>query len=186
MDEKSADVVFEVEEENDMASPPRKFYAHSLILKNASHLFADLCKSPPCTIPISDVSPGIFSCMLHSVYGCDSSDIGQGFKSECGPNKNMTDVIKAANKYGLTNLKLRAEVFHVSLLSGMIDLDNFMDQLQFANSKNLYLLQEAVMDLKRKCLPGPQKVSSMTFCRRWPGGKLTMQQVRGRRMHLAL
>lgn len=43
MDEKSADVVFEVEDDDDDDddhSPPTKFYAHSLILKNASSLLA--------------------------------------------------------------------------------------------------------------------------------------------------
>ena len=78
-------------------------------------------------------SPGIFNCMLHFIYGCDSLDIGQGFNSECGLNENMRDIIKAATIYGLINLKLRAEVFHVLLLPEMIDFDTFMDHLHFAN-----------------------------------------------------
>jgi hypothetical protein len=53
-------------------------------------------------------------------------------------------LIEAANKYGLTNLKLKAEAGFVS--STYINFDNFMELLHFANSKNCYLLQEAVMD----------------------------------------
>jgi hypothetical protein len=53
-------------------------------------------------------------------------------------------LIEAANKYGLTNLKLKAEAGFVS--STYINFDNLMELLHFANSKNCYLLQEAVMD----------------------------------------
>jgi len=150
MDEKSADVVFEVEDDDDDDddddhSPPTKFYAHSLILKNASSLLAELCKpeddKSPLVIRISDVSPDAFKYVLHYIYGYDSSDF-----DPC--NWDGTDisrhVIDAANKYGLTNLKLKAEACFVS--STHFDFDNFMELLHFANSKNCYLLQEAVMD----------------------------------------
>ena len=142
MDKKSADVVFEVEDEADDEGLPTIYYAHSLILKNASPLLAELCRSSPCTVPISDVSPYVFNCLLRAIYGCDSSDIG----AEMREDDAVREVIEAADKYGLTNLKLRAEVFYVSILPNIIDLDTFMDQLHFANSKNCYLLQEAVMD----------------------------------------
>ena len=135
-DKESADVVFEVEN--------IKFYAHSLLLKKASPLLAELCKSEdnssPCIIHISGVSSNAFKYMLQYIYGCDSSDIGHDwFGSEL-----IIEMIEVADKYGLTNLKLRAEIFFVGTV--YIEFDNFMEYLQFAKSKNCYLLQEAVMD----------------------------------------
>ena len=135
-DKESADVVFEVEN--------IKFYAHSLLLKKASPLLAELCKSEdnssPCIIHISGVSSNAFKYVLQYIYGCDSSDIGHDwFGSEL-----IIEMIEVADKYGLTNLKLRAEIFFVGTV--YIEFDNFMEYLQFAKSKNCYLLQEAVMD----------------------------------------
>ena len=52
--------------------------------------------------------------------------------------------IGLSDKFGVTNLKIEAEVSFVT--STTIDFDNVMESLQFAVSKNCALLKEAVMD----------------------------------------
>ena len=54
------------------------------------------------------------------------------------------DIIDAADRYGVVNLKLEAEAYFVE--STIITFDNMMDHLHFAASKNCALLQEAVLD----------------------------------------
>ena len=59
-------------------------------------------------------------------------------------NNNAKDIIDACDKYGVVNLKLEAEATYVK--STEITMDNMMDNLLYADSKNLALLKEAVMD----------------------------------------
>jgi hypothetical protein len=55
------------------------------------------------------------------------------------------EIINAADKYGVVNLKLEAEVYLVEATT--FSLDNVMDHLPYAESKNCALLKEAAMDL---------------------------------------
>ena len=57
---------------------------------------------------------------------------------------NAKDIINACDKYGVVHLKLEAEASYVK--SNEITMDNMMDNLLYADSKNLALLKEAVMD----------------------------------------
>ena len=57
---------------------------------------------------------------------------------------NVKDIINAADKYGVVGLKLEAEASFVT--STTITLDNVMDNLLYADSKNCALLKEAAMD----------------------------------------
>jgi len=57
---------------------------------------------------------------------------------------NAKEIINACDKYGVVHLKLEAEAAYVN--STEITLDNMMDNLLYADSKNLALLKEAVMD----------------------------------------
>ena len=54
------------------------------------------------------------------------------------------DIINACDKYGVVHLKLEAEATYVE--STTITIDNMMDNLLYADSKNLALLKESVMD----------------------------------------
>ena len=58
----------------------------------------------------------------------------------------MYTIIEAANKYGVTNLKLEAEVKYVSLIEKTISIENFMEYLLNADAINLAYLKEVVMD----------------------------------------
>ena len=54
------------------------------------------------------------------------------------------DFINAADKYGVTNLKLEAEVRYVN--NTEITIDNVIDNLLYADAMNCALLKESVMD----------------------------------------
>merc|ERR1712029_319301 len=131
MDEKSADMIFEVTYESAAASPKRtkackKFYAHRFILQECHSALGELCKSGGCSgpIPISDVKPEIFHHLLFYIYG---GKVPDDFLKE-----NAKNVIDAADRYGVIGLKLEAEAAYVG--STAIAMDNVMDNLLFADS----------------------------------------------------
>jgi len=148
MDEETADIVFEVDNEscqgeehtNKKTRTTTSFHAHRLILKNNASTLYEMCgKSDEAgitTVSITDVKPGIFKHMLSYVYG--------GKLSEDELNNDAKDIINACDKYGVVHLKLEAETVYVK--STEITMDNMMDNLLYADSKNLALLKEAVMD----------------------------------------
>ena len=140
MDEESADVVFEVDngcnqnEDEHTSKKPKTtttFYAHRFILQDISTMLAELCKSDEggdmTTVSITDVKPNIFKHMLYNAYG--------GKLSEDELKDNAKDIINACDKYGFVHLKLEAEACYVK--SNEITMDNMMDNLLFADSKNL-------------------------------------------------
>ena len=137
MDKETSDVVFEVGD-----TSPSEFYAHYLILKRTAPVLAELCKSDksPSIVQIFDTSPVIFRCLLDYVYGYDFDELE--------PPTSTKDIIEAADKYGITNLKLKAEARYVS--STTINMGNMMENLHFADSKNCALLKEVVMNFIAK------------------------------------
>ena len=146
-DEDSADVVFEVGNEKVDTTEPKRaktttaFHAHRNILQKccSSTVLGELCKADGegvTAISITDVTPEIFRHLLYYVYGGRVSD--EEFKV------NAKEIIDAADKYGVVNLKLEAEASLVK--STTITFDNMMNNLQYASSKNCALLQEAVLD----------------------------------------
>lgn len=149
MDESSADVVFYAGNGKQATAPegkkvkktssPMKFYAHKVILKKAAPQLAELCTSDayPAHIHIEEVKPEIFNQMLLYIYGFDIPNIGNDFS-------DAEKIIEAADRYGVTNLKLNAEARYVDSLS--ITMANVMEHLLFADSKNCSLLKEVVMD----------------------------------------
>jgi len=148
MDEESADVVFEIDDSKSCQSEEHTskksksttaLYAHRFILQDISTMLAELCKSDESgitTVSITDVSPEIFKHMIYYTYG--------GKLSEEKLKANAKDIINACDKYGVVHLKLEAEACYVK--SNEISMENMMDNLLYADSKNLALLKEAVMD----------------------------------------
>mmetsp|Transcript_27292 Transcript_27292/g.46167 ORF Transcript_27292/g.46167 Transcript_27292/m.46167 type:complete len:411 (-) Transcript_27292:104-1336(-) len=146
LDEETSDVCFEVsssEIEEDRSKRSRlstSFYAHSQILNICAPMLASLFESNEDrsvkVASITDVSPDIFRRMLFYVYG--------GSVPEEDLKAHATGIIDAADKYIIVNLKLEAETVYVKETD--ITMDNAIDNLLYADAKNLALLKEAVMD----------------------------------------
>jgi len=145
--EETADVVFEVdngslqseEHTNKKSKTTATFYAHRFILQDISTMLAELCKPDEggvTTVSITDVKSEIFKHMIYYAYG------GKLSKDEL--KNNAKDIINACDKYGVVHLKLEAEAIYVE--STKMTIENMMDNLLYADSKNLALLKEAVMD----------------------------------------
>ena len=146
-DEESADVVIEVGGQQDAGDNKRAktstttFHAHQIILKKCAPALYEMCVSSNggddvTSVPITDVTPEIFRHMLHYIYG--------GKISEEDLKVNAKEIIDACDKYGVVGLKLEAEACYVK--STTITVDNMIDNLLYADSKNCALLKEAVID----------------------------------------
>jgi hypothetical protein len=98
-------------------------------------MLADLFGSND-TASISDVKPDIFRHLLFYVYG--------GSVAEEDLKTHAKDIIDAADKYSIVNLKLEAEAAYVESIE--ITIDNAIDNLLYADAKNCALLKEAVMN----------------------------------------
>jgi speckle-type POZ protein len=146
LDEDTADVCFEVTStevmgEQKKAKASDLFHAHHLILKKCAPMLADLFDlndrdGNVANTTISDIKPDIFRHLLYYVYG--------GSVAEADLKTHAKDIIDAADKYSIVNLKLEAEVAYVK--STDITMDNAMDNLLYADAKNCALLKEAVMN----------------------------------------
>ena len=132
LDEDTADMSFQVR--------TQVFYAHKLVLRvcvNES-ILATLCEdcdeSSPA--PISDVDPRVFRHMLCHVYG--------GYISASEWKDCSKDLIEAADKYGLSNLKIEAEGWYVNHL--IFTAGDAVEALTYATDKNCFLLKEAAIN----------------------------------------
>ena len=99
-----------------------------------------MCKSDEgrgnTTVSITDIQPNIFKHMIYYTYG------GKLLAEEL--NENAKDIIDACDKYGVVHLKLEAEASYVK--STEFSMNDIMENLLYADAKNLALLKEAVMD----------------------------------------
>ena len=148
LDVKYSDIVFEVGggngKDNAMKvakTTPVAFPAHRCIVENCSSIFAALCvlgegDNEKIPIQINDVKPDMFRLLLNYMYG--------GRLSDDDMKSHAREIIDAADKYGVVNLKLEAEVCFVE--GTTFTIENVMEHLSYAESKNCALLKEAVMD----------------------------------------
>ena len=114
---------------------------HNILQKYPSPLLSELCckaggESGMTTVSITDVTSEIFRFMLYYIYGGKLTD--EELK------RNAKEIINAADKYGVINLKLEAEAVFVT--STMVTFDTAIDNLLYADSKNCSLLKESVLD----------------------------------------
>ncbi|KAL7499495.1 hypothetical protein ACHAWT_007776 [Skeletonema menzelii] len=144
LDEETADVCFEVSSsdiEEDRARKRQRtfatFHAHSSILKLCAPMLASLFEDRLVKVAqIYDVCPHVFRHILYYVYG--------GSVPEEAMKTHAKDIIDAADRYSIVNLKLEAEAVYVK--KSVITIDNAIDHLLYADAKNLALLKEAVID----------------------------------------
>lgn len=129
LDQDSADISFEVGDQI--------FFAHKLVLKTCAKrsILASLCDDcdESSSVPISsDLDPQVFRRMLFHIYGGElSSDVWQDCSKE---------MLEAADKYGLSNLKIEAEGWYVKTLS--LRTENAVEVLAYAIDMNCFLLKE--------------------------------------------
>mmetsp|Transcript_19029 Transcript_19029/g.41217 ORF Transcript_19029/g.41217 Transcript_19029/m.41217 type:complete len:410 (-) Transcript_19029:145-1374(-) len=154
MDETTADVLFEVKG-HDGSSPSITFHAHKIVLQFCAKgsFLASLCencdKSTPVQIP--NIDPQVFRQMLYYVYG------GNIAASEW--KERSKNFIDAADRYGVKDFKIEAEAWYVKHLK--ITVDNVVDTLDYANTKECFLLKEAAMNFILK--NGKEVLASDTF-----------------------
>ncbi len=150
MDKESADVVFEVAGDKQSTREGRKkvqktspttFYAHRKILIRAAPQLAESCMTlqdgSSNVVEITNISAGMFHNLLLYIYGFDITGLGTDISL-------TQEIIEAADRYAVINLKLEAEARYV--LSTTITCSNVMEHLLFADSRNCALLKEAVMN----------------------------------------
>ncbi|KAL7493724.1 hypothetical protein ACHAWT_006202, partial [Skeletonema menzelii] len=139
------------------ASSPVSFHAHRLILKACAPMLASLFGSDDenennekiARVSITDINPTIFHHLLYYVYGGSVPD---------GEMKiHAKDIINAADKYSIVNLKLQAEAAYVK--STEITIGNAIDILLYADSLNCAFLKEAVMDFLAENSSDSQQLS---------------------------
>ena len=132
LDEDTADMSFQVQ--------TQVFYAHKLVFKVCAKgsILATLCEdcdeSSPA--PISDVDPRVFRHMLCHVYG--------GYISASEWKDCSKDLIEAADKYGLSNLKIEAEGWYVKHLN--FAPGDAVEALTYSTDMNCFLLKEAAIN----------------------------------------
>ncbi|KAK1739278.1 BTB/POZ and MATH domain-containing protein [Skeletonema marinoi] len=145
-DQETADVLFEVSkmEANEDGTKRGKSYvhfpAHRSILQGCAPMLAALFgtsnKGELATVAVHDVKPKVFRHLLWYVYG--------GTVSNEALKADAKDIIDTADKYSIAGLKLAAEAALVE--STNITVENAIDNLLYADSKNLAVLKEAVVD----------------------------------------
>ncbi|EJK57828.1 hypothetical protein THAOC_22093, partial [Thalassiosira oceanica] len=113
------------------------FHASHLILRLNAPSLADMCEpGDEAAVPVSGVEPEVFRSVLYFCYG--------GTVSEEELSGNSKAIIEAADRFGIVDLKLQAEA--VLAKQTEITVDNMLDNLLYANSKNLAFFQEKIMD----------------------------------------
>ena len=132
-----------------------RYPCHYLVLKQCAPKLASLFNWPlhggsSSVVTINDVCPAIFRCLLQYVYG------GTIPASILANHANALGLIKAANKYSITGVKLVAEAALVKLVfpkEGVVVMDsgsdcrrNIIDYLIYAESNQLPLLKEAAVN----------------------------------------
>ena len=145
-DEDTADVVFEVsttsmsdnEDTHKRSKTVVTYHAHRIILQDGAPFLAELSKavSSSGVVQINDVTHDVFKHVLFYAYG--------GKIIEDDMKTNTKEIINAADKYGVVHLKLEAEEYYTEATT--LTINNVLDNLLYADSKNLALMKEAVMD----------------------------------------
>ncbi|EJK50264.1 hypothetical protein THAOC_30789 [Thalassiosira oceanica] len=145
--EETSDVAIEVGGETQETGTGRRkraktdsttFHAHQFVLRCNAPTLAEMCKPGDEATPIriGNVSPETFKHLLYYCYGGKISDEDL--------QENAREIIDAADRFGVANLKLEAEARLVR--KETFTVDNILDNLLYADSKNCALLLEKAMD----------------------------------------
>ena len=141
--DENADLVFEIGDSDKAKTRSKQgdhqaFRAHKAILSircPTLALLADGCDSES-PITIEDVHPDIFRMLLRFVYGGEVPE--KAILAE-----SSKTIIRAADRFGCTGLKLAAEA---ELATANITTENAAELILFADATNCAMLKEAAMD----------------------------------------
>jgi len=148
------DIVFEVESTDGKAT---YFHAHRSVLQSLTilselfHSQQDEIVIDLDTIPIPNVDPKVFHCLLLHAYGGVVSD--EDFKS------HAKNIIEVADQFGYDELKIKGE--EKFLESYPITIEHVLDNLSYADAKNCETILSSVM--KFLILNGPEAVEKLSF-----------------------
>ncbi len=120
---------------SDTKVAPATFYAHKFILRKCSKTLFELCGSGS-PIQITNLPPDIFRFVLFYMYG--------GTIAKDDMKTNVKDILEAADWFRVSNLKLEAEACLLETIT--FTVENVMDHLLYADSKNCALIEEAALD----------------------------------------
>ena len=144
--EETVDVKFEVggvvesamDGRDPTKTPTTTFHGHHYPLQLNAPALADMCSPGDDSAPttINNVEPAIFKHLLYYCYG--------GKISKEDLQSSAKAIIEAADRFGIVNLKLEAEACYVDTVE--MTLDNIIEVVTYADSKNLALLKEHCMD----------------------------------------
>ena len=142
-DAEAADVLFEIGDSDKTTTRSRKdeyqcFYAHNNILTMRAPTLAALADdcSPGTVIPISDVRSDLFRMLLRFIYGGELPRKDVLKEEACS-------IIKTADRFGCTGLKLAAEA---EMAAAGITTENTAELILFADATNCAMLKEAAME----------------------------------------
>jgi len=142
-DADTADVSFEIGDGDKTTTRSKKgefqmFHAHKIILSMRAPVLAALAGdcSPGTAIPISDVHPDLFRMLLRFIYGGEVP--GKDVLKE-----EARGIIKTADRFGCTGLKLAAEA---ELSTVGITTENTAELILFADAANCAMLKEVAME----------------------------------------
>ena len=136
----NSDVVFQIGKGRKTKKKKGKtlFYAHRNIISTRAPILASLTEDIEDGTPIvlEDIDPDIFRKLLRFVYG-----------GKVPPKAVLKDeartLIQAADRFGVTGLKLSAEA---ELASSGINIENCAELILFADGTNCAMLKEAAVD----------------------------------------
>lgn len=136
--------MFAVESSTDGAST--YFHVHRSVLESSLTLLSELfdCQQDVDTIPISNVDPKVFHCLLLHAYGFED---------------HSKNIIETADQFGYDEFKVKGE--EKFLESYPITMDNVMDKLSYADAKNCEIMLSSVMGFL--ILNGPEAVEKLSF-----------------------
>jgi hypothetical protein len=166
-EESPSDITFQVEVISAEKKSYKRHHAHRALLKKFAPSLASLSESYDNTNPmvVSGVDRIIFGAVLRYVYGNSLNDVDW--------EKESKNLIDAADRFGVTTLKIEAEVRHLKYCS-KFTVDNAVDTLLYADSKQCALLKEAATNF---ILENAVDVLKSDAFKSMPGDKSLMSEI---------
>mmetsp|Transcript_10998 Transcript_10998/g.24206 ORF Transcript_10998/g.24206 Transcript_10998/m.24206 type:complete len:295 (+) Transcript_10998:1599-2483(+) len=162
-----SDITFQVEVISAEKKSYKRYHAHRALLEKFAPSLASFSESYDNTNPmvVSGVDHIIFGAVLRYIYGNSLNDVDW--------EKESKNLIDAADRFGVTTLKIEAEVRHLKYCS-KFTVDNAVDTLLYADSKQCALLKEAATNF---ILENAVDVLKSDAFKSMPGDKSLMSEI---------